>query len=47
MASPKLKDSKEGKPPFFGSWNKLYAFVLAFMAALIALFVLFSNTYSR
>ena len=36
----------EGNPPVFGTWNKLYLFVLVFHALLITLFYLFTKAFS-
>jgi hypothetical protein len=37
---------KEDQPPIFGTWNKLYVFVLIFHALLILLFYLFTKAFS-
>lgn len=36
----------EEPPPFFGSWKRVYAAVLAYLAVLIALFTLFTRGYA-
>jgi len=33
------------KPPFFSSWNRLYAFVLGFFVLLVVLFYIFTKWY--
>lgn len=37
---------EEEKPPVLGSWNRLYAVVLAWLAALIVIFYIFTNIFS-
>jgi len=39
------KDIEEGKPPFFSSWSRMYAFVMGTLAVLILLFYLFTEHY--
>lgn len=34
-------------PPIAGSWRRLYAGVVVYLAAMIALFWIFTRTYSR
>lgn len=34
------------RPPLFGSWNRLYAAVLVYLALLILTFHLFSRLYA-
>jgi len=36
----------EDKPPFLGSWNKIYFFVFGELILLIALFYLFTKVFS-
>jgi hypothetical protein len=36
----------EEPPPFLGSWERVYAAVLIYLAALIALFYLFMRAFS-
>jgi hypothetical protein len=36
----------EDKPPFLGSWNKIYAVVLGELIILIVLFYLFTKAFS-
>ena len=33
-------------PPFLGTWNRVYAVVLAYLAAVIALFAWFGRAFS-
>jgi hypothetical protein len=35
------------KPPFFATWGRLYAAVVVYLAALIALFATFTRSYNR
>jgi hypothetical protein len=37
----------EEKPPFFTSWARLYAAVLAYLVVVIALFDLFTRRFNR
>jgi len=37
--------SEEDKPPFFSSWNKLYAFVLLVFASTVFLFYIFTKAF--
>ena len=37
---------KEEPPPFLGTWKRIYAAVIAFLALLIALFYLFTQAYN-
>ncbi len=39
-------ETDETLPPFFSSWNAMYAFVLAFLVILILLFYLITIYYS-
>lgn len=34
-------------PPFLGTWNRVYTAILIYLAALIALFALFTRTWNR
>ena len=36
----------EDKPPFLGSWNKIYSLVLGELIVLIVLFYLFTKAFS-
>ena len=38
-------DFDEEKPPFFITWSRLYAAIVAYLAFLILLFYLFTMTY--
>jgi len=40
------KEIIEDKPPFLGSWNKIYLFVLGELVVLILLFYLFAKAFS-
>lgn len=40
------KEANEDKPPFFDSWPKMYALVIAVLGILILLFYLFTEYYS-
>jgi hypothetical protein len=37
---------QEEPPPFLGRWPRVYAFVLCYLAALIAAFFLFTRSYA-
>lgn len=39
-------DLPDEPPPFFGSWRRLYAAVLAYLAALIGAFFVFMRAFS-
>jgi len=41
-----VKEADDNKPPFFDSWNKMYAMVMGVLALFILLFYLFTITYS-
>jgi len=38
-------NSKEETPPFFSSWNKLYAIVFITFAVLVILFYIFTKAF--
>jgi hypothetical protein len=40
------KNMIEDKPPFLGSWNKIYLIVFGELIILIALFYLFTQAFS-
>lgn len=40
------KEIIEDKPPFLGSWNKIYLFVLGELVILILFFYLFAKAFS-
>lgn len=42
----KSKNILEDKPPFLGSWNKIYLLVLGELIILIALFYLLTKVFS-
>ena len=54
MAAPENNPSEvsaevsadEGKPPFFRTWNGVYALVLVTLAVCIAVFALLTHVYS-
>ena len=37
----------EEPPPFLGTWKRVYITVIAYLAALIALFSWFTRTFNR
>jgi len=39
------KNAEDSPPPIFGSWNKIYGFVLFTLIALILLFYLFTKAF--
>lgn len=40
------QDHQDNHPPIFRSWNQMYLFVLVLHAIIIALFYIFTETYS-
>jgi hypothetical protein len=38
---------KEEPPPVFGTWRRLYAAVVLYLAAVIAIFTLFTRVFNR
>jgi len=42
----KTKNTMEDKPPFLGSWNKIYIFVFGELVILILLFHFFTKVFS-
>jgi len=38
-------NSEDSFPPIFGSWNKLYGFVLLTLAALVFFFYIFTKAF--
>ncbi len=38
---------KDDRPPFLGSWPRMYAAVLAYLVLLITLFAIFTRTFNR
>ncbi len=40
-----MKEENE-KPPFFGSWNRIYLFVLGAFVGLVILFSILTNFFS-
>lgn len=45
MTQPQ-KEVIDEPPPFFGSWPRVYAFVLIFLAVVIVLFWIFTKHYA-
>lgn len=41
-----MKDREE-PPPFLGTWKRVYTVILLYLAALIALFWIFTRTFNR
>ena len=41
------EDVRDEPPPFLGSWKRVYAVVICYLAALISLFALFGWVFSR
>jgi len=37
----------EDRPPFWGSWGRIYAGLVVYLAALIALFTWFARSWNR
>ena len=42
-----MKESSSDRPPLFGSWKRMYAAVVIYLAAMIALFTLFTRAFNR
>jgi hypothetical protein len=42
---PELRDMPDEPPPFLGTWGRLYAAILAYLAATILLLYLFTRAY--
>lgn len=45
-ATPDRTERPDERPPLFGSWNDLYAAVLAYLVVLILIFHFFAAHYS-
>jgi hypothetical protein len=43
VSGPPLKEMADEPPPVLGSWRNVYIFVLAYEAAVIALFYIFTR----
>lgn len=41
------REVRDDPPPFLGRWPRVYAAVVAYLAAVIALFFLFTRTFNR
>jgi hypothetical protein len=39
--------TNEEKPPFLGSWRRIYAGLVLYLAAVIALFTWFTRSWNR
>ena len=42
---PELREVPDEPPPFLGTWNRVYAAILAYLAAVIVVFYLFTRAY--
>ena len=42
---PDPRDAGDEGPPFLGTWRRVYAAVLIYLAAIIAVFYLFTRAY--
>lgn len=38
---------QDERPPFFKTWNRLYAAVIAYLCAIILLFTVFTKVFNR
>jgi hypothetical protein len=38
---------RDEPPPFLGTWRRIYAAILIYLAAIIALFFLFTRAFNR
>jgi hypothetical protein len=43
---PAAKTVPDEPPPFFGTWSRVYAAIIGWLALLILLFFLFSKAFS-
>lgn len=41
------REAADEPPPFLGTWRRVYSGVLLYLAALIALFFLFTKAFAR
>jgi hypothetical protein len=41
-----IRDATDEPPPFLGSWNRVYAFVLCYLAAVIFGFWIFERAFT-
>jgi len=44
-AAQRTAELDDEKPPFFSTWSRLYAAIVAYLAFLILLFYLFTRAY--
>lgn len=47
MSGDRERPVSDDPPPFLGTWRRVYAAVLIYLAALIAGFAWFTGTYNR
>jgi hypothetical protein len=40
-------EARDEPPPFLGTWPRVYAAIIVYLVALIALFALFTRTFNR
>lgn len=40
-------NSDQERPPLFGTWRRLYAAVVLYLAAVIALFTVFTRVFNK
>ena len=43
---PEREHLPDEPPPFLGTWGKVYAFVLIYLAAVITIFYLFTRSFA-
>jgi hypothetical protein len=46
-AGQRAQKHDEEPPPFLGSWRNVYVAIVLYLAALIALFTLFTRSFNR
>ena len=44
---PNEREVRDDPPPFLRTWSRVYAAVIAYLAALISLFYWFARTFNR
>ena len=42
-----MRENGSDRAPLFGSWKRMYAAVVLYLAAMIALFTVFTRTFNR
>ena len=42
-----MSDTPDEPPPFLRTWSRVYAAILVYLAAVIAIFYLFTRAYNR